>query len=185
MKKTPLKPNKDGVVLLSGGNPQIPMGDGDAPVQAFIAACPEWKHAVGKKLDALISKAVPKVRKAVKWNSPLYGSPGDRGFFLSLHCFTKFVRVSFFKGTALDPQPPGPSKVPGTRYFDVPQEGLEERQFVAWVKQAAAVPGWDPGGKSALRASSRSNPRNLPCPTCKRNGYQCDSCADSLEMGGY
>jgi hypothetical protein len=129
------------VVLLSGGNPQIPKGDGDAPVQAYIAAMPEWKRAVGKRLDELIVRAVPKVQKAVKWNSPFYGVAGQ-GWFLSFHVFTHYVKVTFFRGASLEPQPPGPSKVENTRYLDIRKEGFDEAQFVKWVKQAAAIPGW-------------------------------------------
>lgn len=129
------------VVLLSGGNPQIPKGDGDAPVQAYIAAMPGWKRAVGKRLDVLIVRAVPKVQKAVKWNSPFYGVAGQ-GWFLSFHVFTHYVKVTFFRGTSLDPLPPGPSKVENTRYLDIHEDGFDEAQFVKWVKQAAAIPGW-------------------------------------------
>jgi hypothetical protein len=131
------------VALLSGGNPQIPKGDGDAPVQAYIAAMPEWKRAVGKRLDALIARAVPDVRKAVKWNSPFYGIEGQ-GWFLAFHVFTHYVKVTFFRGTSLDPLPPGPSKDKNTRYLDIREEGFDEAQFVRWVKQAAALPGWIP-----------------------------------------
>ena len=129
------------VVLLSGGNPQIAKGDGDAPVQAYIAAMPGWKSAVGKRLDALIVHAVPDVRKAVKWNSPFYGVEGQ-GWFLAFHVFTHYVKVTFFRGTSLDPLPPGPSKDKNTRYLDIREQGFDEAQFVRWVKQAAAIPGW-------------------------------------------
>ena len=131
----------DKVVLLSGGNPQIPMGDGDAPVQKYIAAMPEWKKAVGQRLDALIEKTVPGVQKAVKWNSPLYGVPGQ-GWFVSFHVFARYVKVTFFRGASLDPLPPGPSKDKNTRYYDIYEDALDEAQFVTWVKQAAALPGW-------------------------------------------
>jgi len=131
----------DKVVLLSGGNPQIAKADGDAPVQAYIAAMPGWKSAIGKRLDTLIVRAVPKVRKAVKWNSPFYGVEGQ-GYFLAFHVFTHYVKVTFFKGTSLDPLPPGPSKDKNTRYLDIREQGFDEAQFVKWVKQAAAVPGW-------------------------------------------
>ena len=129
------------VVLLSGGNPQIAKGDGDAPVQAYIAAMPDWKSAVGKRLDALIVRSVPNVRKAVKWNSPFYGVEGQ-GWFLSFHVFTHYVKVTFFRGTSLEPLPPGTSKDKNTRYLDIRMEGFDEAQFVKWVKQAAAIPGW-------------------------------------------
>ncbi len=132
------------VKLLSGGNPQIAMADGDAPVQAYIAAIPGWKQDVGRWLDALVVRSVPDVRKAVKWNTPFYGVEG-RGWFLGFHCFTKYVKVTFFRGTSLQPIPPGPSKTPDTRYLDI-REGdrLDEVRMAAWVKQAAALPGWVP-----------------------------------------
>jgi hypothetical protein len=126
---------------LSGGNPQIAKGEGNAPVRAYIAAMPGWKRDVGKKLDALIVKAVPKVRKAVKWNSPMYGIEG-RGWFLAIHCFTNYVKVTFFRGTDLTPLPPGPSKVKGTRYLDIRDLAeLDARRFASWAKQAAKLPG--------------------------------------------
>ena len=133
-KKTTKKP-----VLLSGGNPQIPKGYGNAPVKAYLAAMPAWKKAVGKRLDALIVKTVPGVQKAVKWNTPLYGL--DEGWFLGFHVFAKYVKVTFFRGASLDPLPPGPSKDKNTRYYDVYEDALDEAQFVAWVKQASALPG--------------------------------------------
>jgi hypothetical protein len=129
-------------VLLSGGNPQIAMADGDAPVKAYITAMPGWKSAVGKRLDALIVRAVPGVRKAVKWNSPMYGIEGQ-GWFLSFHVFTRYIKVTFFRGTSLEPLPPGPSKVKGTRYLDIHEhDKLDEAQLASWVKQAAALPGF-------------------------------------------
>lgn len=129
-------------VLLSGGNPQIPKGDGDAPVQAYLAAMPGWKRDVGRRLDALIEANAPEVRKAVRWNSPFYGVEGQ-GWFLNFHCFAKYIRVAFFRGTDLDPLPPGASKVEGTRYLDIREdEEFDEAQFGAWVTQASAVPGW-------------------------------------------
>lgn len=132
------------VRLLSGGNPQIAKADGDAPVQAYIAAMPGWKSGVGRQLDTLITRAVPIVRKAVKWNSPFYGIDG-RGWFLSFHVFSRYVKVAFFRGTALRPIPPGVSKDPNTRYLDIyERDGLDEARFTAWVKQAAALPGWAP-----------------------------------------
>jgi len=131
------------VVLLAGGNPQIAKAEGDPPVQAYIAALPGWKRGVGKRLDALIVRTVPGVRKAVKWNSPLYGVEGW-GWFLGLHAFTNYLRVTFFRGTSLRPPPPVPSKVKGTRYLDVREGGLDEAQLEAWVEQAAALPGWVP-----------------------------------------
>ncbi|MDP3232483.1 MAG: DUF1801 domain-containing protein [Myxococcales bacterium] len=140
-KQAPRKSTKP-VKLLSGGNPQISKGDGDTPVQAYIAAMPGWKRELGARLDALIVRSVPTVRKAVKWNSPLYGLDGQ-SWFLGLHVFTKYVKVAFFRGSSLRPKPPGESKSPDTRYLDLREdEPLDEAQLVAWVKQAAALPGW-------------------------------------------
>ena len=130
------------VRLLSGGNPQIAKADGDAPVQAYIAAMPGWKRDVGRRLDALIARNVPNVRKAVKWNSPFYGIEG-RGWFLGVHCFTHHVKMAFFRGASLRPLPPGASKHPEARYIDIYEDdGLDEAQIATWVKQAAASPGW-------------------------------------------
>lgn len=127
--------------LLSGGNPQIPKGDGDAPVQAYIAAMPGWKSAVGRRIDELIAKAVPDVQKAVKWNSPLYGM-GNQTWFLGHHCFTRYVKVSFFKGALLDPMPPGTSKQKEVRYLDIHEnDDFDEAQFSDWVRQASRIPG--------------------------------------------
>jgi hypothetical protein len=131
------------VKLLSGGNPQIPKGDGDGPVQAYIAAMPDWKSDVGRRLDALIEKNVPNVQKAVRWNSPFYGVEGQ-GWFVSFHVFTRYVKVTFFRGTSLEPLPPGSSKDPETRYYDIYDGELDETQMAEWVKQAAALPGWIP-----------------------------------------
>ena len=126
---------------LSGGNPQIAKGYGDAPVQAYIAAMPGWKSDVGRRLDALIVRTVPGVHKAVKWNSPFYGIEGE-GWFLSYHCFTKYVKVAFFRGTSLRPVPPGESKHKEVRYLDIHEDDqLDEAQFAAWVKQASQLPG--------------------------------------------
>jgi len=130
-----------GPVLLSGGNPQIAKGEGDGPVQAYIAAMPGWKSDVGRRLDALIAEAVPDVRKAVKWNSPFYGVEGE-GWFLSFHCFTKYIKVAFFRGMSLSPVPPGESKSRDTRYLDIYEDDrLDEAQFAEWVKQASRLPG--------------------------------------------
>jgi hypothetical protein len=127
--------------LLAGGNPQIAKAHGDAPVQAYIAAMPGWKRDVGRRLDALIARAVPGVHKAVKWNSPFYGLEGE-GWFLSFHTYTRYVKVAFFRGTALRPVPPGESKMPSTRYLDIHEgDALDEAQFTAWVQQASALPG--------------------------------------------
>ena len=131
-------------VLLSGGNPQIAKADGDAPVRAYIAALPGWKRAVGRRLDRLIVQTVPGVRKAVKWNSPLYGVAG-RGWFLGYHCLTKYVKVSFFRGAALTPLPPGASKQKDIRYLDIFEDSeLDEELLKEWIRQAAALPGWNP-----------------------------------------
>jgi len=132
------------VKLLSGGNPQIAKADGDAPVQAYIAAMPGWKRDLGARLDALIVRAVPGVRKAVRWNSPFYGVEG-RGWFLGVHCLTKYVKVTFFRGAALRPVPPGAGKDKDARWLDVYEgDDLDEAQLAKWVKQAAALPGWVP-----------------------------------------
>ena len=129
------------VKILSGGNPQIPKADGDAPVQAYIAAMPGWKRDVGRRLDALIVGAVPGVSKAVKWNSPFYRVEGE-GWFLSFHTFTKYIKVTFFRGTSLRPVPPGESKHKEVRYLDIYENAeLDEAQFTAWVKQASELPG--------------------------------------------
>lgn len=133
------------VKLLSGGNPQIAKADGDAPVQAYIAAMPGWTRDLGARLDALVARAVPEVRKAVRWNSPFYGVEG-RGWFLSFHVFTRYVKVTFFAGTSLEPIPPGGTpKSKEVRWVDLSEaDGLDEAQMEAWVKQAAALPGWVP-----------------------------------------
>jgi hypothetical protein len=126
--------------LLAGGNPQIAKGYGDAVVQQWIAAAPGWKGEVSARIDALVVHAVPGVKKAVKWNSPFYGM--EEGlWFASLHCFTKFVRVTFFKGAALEPPPAGTSKYPEVRYYDVYEGALDDKQFSVWAKQAAKLPG--------------------------------------------
>lgn len=138
-KRTATKPK-----LLAGGNPQIAKGDGDAPVQAYIAAMPGWKRDVGSRLDALIVRTVPGVRKSVKWNSPFYGIEGQ-GWFLSFHCFTRYIKVVFFRGTSLRPLPPGESKSQEIRYLDIRQDDpLDEARFTDWVKQASQLPGWEP-----------------------------------------
>ncbi len=135
------KPKAATPKLLSGGNPQIAKGSGEAPVQAYIAAMPGWKSAIGHRLDALITRTVPDVHKAVKYNSPLYGMEGQ-GWFLSLHVFTNYVKVAFFRGALLRPVPPGTSKQKHVRYLDIHEaEKLDEKQFTAWVKQASKLPG--------------------------------------------
>ena len=127
--------------LLSGGNPQIAKACGEAPVQAYIAAMPGWKRAVGRRLDALITRTVPGVHKAVKYNSPLYSIEGQ-GWFLSLHVFTNYIKVAFFRGVSLEPMPPGTSKQKHVRYLDIHEDDkLDEAQFTAWVKQASKLPG--------------------------------------------
>ena len=134
-------PPSSTVVLLSGGNPQIAKGYGDEPVQAYIAAMPGWKSELGRRLDALIVRTVPDVRKAVKWNSPFYGLEGQ-GWFLSFHCFTRYVKLTFFRGTSLEPIPPGASKHPETRYFDIHEhDELDEARLADWVRQASQLPG--------------------------------------------
>lgn len=127
--------------LLSGGNPQIAKGYGDAPVQAYIAAMPGWKRDIGRRLDTLITHAVPGVRKAVKWNSPFYGAQDD-GWFLSFHCFARYVKVAFFRGSALRPVPPGASKHKEVRYLDIHEDdAIDDAQLADWVKQASKLPG--------------------------------------------
>ncbi len=138
------KPAAKPVKLMSGGNPQVAKGEGDAPVQEYLAALPGWKRDVGRALDALIVRAVPKVRKAVKWNSPFYGVEGQ-GWFLGLHTFSRYLKVAFFRGTSLTPVPPGASKSGDTRYLDIREgDALDEAQLARWMKQAAALPGFKP-----------------------------------------
>jgi hypothetical protein len=138
----PAKPGEP--VLLSGGNPQIAKADGDAPVQAYIAAMPGWKNGAGRRLDALIERTVPAVRKAVKWNSPFYGIEGQ-GWFLSFHCFTRYVKVTFFCGASLHPLPPVESKDKNTRHVHIHEdETLDEEQLASWIRQASELPGWIP-----------------------------------------
>ncbi|MBY5410494.1 DUF1801 domain-containing protein [Rhizobium leguminosarum] len=140
-KKTVAPPDTAGPTLLSGGNPQIAKGYGDAPVQAYIAAMPGWKSNIGHRLDALITRTVPGVYKAVKWNSPLYGMEGQ-GWFLGVHCFAKYIKLAFFRGTSLNPIPPGESKQKEVRYFHIREEDqLDEAQLAAWVEQASQLPG--------------------------------------------
>ena len=130
------------VVLLAGGNPQIAKADGNAPVQAYIAALSGWKRDIAKKLDALIVRTVPKARKAVKWNSPFYGMEGQ-GWFVSFHVFTRYVKVTFFRGTSLKPAPTG-GAAKDARWIDVHEDDFDEARIAKWIKQAAALPGWDP-----------------------------------------
>ena len=131
----------EGPVLLAGGNPQIAKGRGEAPVQAYIAAMPGWKRGVGQRLDALITRVVPGVQKAVKWNSPFYGIEGQ-GWFLSYHCFEKYVKVAFFRGTSLVPVPPVASRQEAVRYLHIPEDGdIDETLLAAWVEQASRLPG--------------------------------------------
>jgi len=142
--KTATDRNGKKVVLLSGGNPQIAKSDGDAPVQAYIAAMPGWKSDLGQRIDLLIESAVPQVRKAVKWNSPFYGVEGQ-GWFASFHVFTRYVKLTFFRGAQLQPMPPGSGKDKDARWIDLYEDDpLDEAQFTSWVKQAAAIPGWIP-----------------------------------------
>jgi uncharacterized protein YdeI (YjbR/CyaY-like superfamily) len=143
-KASKLKKNEDGVVLLSGGNPQIAKADGDAPVQAYIAAMPGWKSEIGKRLDAIVTRTVPGVKKAVKWNSPFYGVEG-KGWFLNVHCLTKYVKVTFFAGKSLKPNPPGSTPKSGeARWINIHEGEFDEAQIEKWVKQAAKLPGWSP-----------------------------------------
>jgi hypothetical protein len=158
---TPAKP-----ALLSGGNPQIPKADGDAPVQAYIAAVPGWKSDLGRRLDALIVANVPGVNKAVKWNTPLYGIAGQ-GWFLGFHCFTKYVKVTFFNGGFLDPLPPGASKTAGVRHLDLREDGpLDEPQFAAWVRQASRLPSRPDAAKmvSAMMSAVAADSVQPRCP---------------------
>ena len=141
-RKAVAKPAGGKPVLLSGGNPQIAKGDGDAPVQAYIAAMPGWKSELGRRLDDLIVRTVPDVQKAVRWNSPFYGIEGQ-GWFLNCHVFTRYVKVTFFKGASLRPVPPGSGKDRDARWVDLYEDALDEEQMAAWVRQAAALPGWD------------------------------------------
>jgi len=127
-------------ILLSGGNPQIAKGYGDAPVQAYIAAMPGWKSELGRRLDALVERTVPGVVKAVKWNSPFYGVE-ENLWFLSFHCFTHYVKVTFLNGAGLHPLPPGASKHPQVRYLDIREGNMDEAQFTDWVRQASRLPG--------------------------------------------
>lgn len=147
-RKTPTKstnaadqPADGGPALLSGGNPQIPKADGNTPVQAYIAAMPGWKSDIGRRLDALIESNVPNVRKAVRWNSPWYGVAG-RGWFLSYHVFTRYVKVTFLQGASLQPVPPGSGKDPDARWIDIYEGWFDEAQMADWIRQAAALPGW-------------------------------------------
>ena len=127
--------------LLSGGNPQIPKGDGDEPVQAYITAMPEWKHDIGRRIDELVERVAPEVQKAVRWNSPFYGIE-DRGWFLSFHCFTKYLKLTWHNGALLDPLPPVGSKHPDVRYFHIHEDDdLDETQLESWIRQASTLPG--------------------------------------------
>jgi hypothetical protein len=131
-------------VLLAGGNPRIAKADGDAPVQAYIAAMPGWKSDAGRRLDALIARTVPGVRKAVRWNSPFYGIEG-RGWFLSFHCFTRYIKLAFFRGASLDPVPPVESRDENTRYLHLHErDALDEALLARWIRQACELPGWVP-----------------------------------------
>jgi hypothetical protein len=131
-------------VLLAGGNPRIAKADGDTPVQAYIAAMPGWKRDLGRCLDALIVRTVPDVQKAVRWNSPFYGVEGQ-GWFLSFHCFTKYVKLTFFSGSSLRPLPPGESKNDDVRYLDIHEnDELDQALLAGWIRQAAELPGWIP-----------------------------------------
>ncbi|VTS07842.1 DUF1801 domain-containing protein [Tuwongella immobilis] len=159
----PSAPESDSPKLLSGGNPQIAMADGETPVQAYLSAMPGWKSAVGRRLDALIVQAFPEVRKAVKWNSPFYGLP-DAGWILSFHCFDKYIKVAFFQGAKMTPLPPGESKQADVRYLDIYEsDSIDEPQFLDWVRQATQLPTWGtteparPKRNAKLRPPQQSN----------------------------
>ena len=143
--RPPLVPDADGIVRLTGGNPQIPKGDGDAPVQAYIAAMPGWKQGLGRRLDELVTSTLPGIHKAVRWNSPFYGMP-DQGWMFSFHVFTRFVRVTFLEGRLLDPMPPGGTPRSGDgRWLDIHETDTpDEAQLVSWLRQASRLPGWRP-----------------------------------------
>lgn len=146
------------VKLLSGGNPQIPKGDGDAPVQAFIAAMPGWKRDIGRRLDALVVRTVPAVRKAVRWNTPFYGMDGQ-GWFMGFHCFDRYVKVVFLRGASLRPLPPVGSKDPDARYFHVYEDGqFDEALAASWIAQASKLPGWDPSADMKKRRAKAAKP---------------------------
>jgi len=141
VKKTVRKQPAATTVLLSGGNPQIPKADGNAPVRAYIAAMPDWKRKVGRQLDSLIVRTVPGVRKAVRWNTPFYGIEGQ-GWFLGFHCFTKYIKIAFLRGSKLRPLPPVESKDPNARYYHIYEdEQINEELLTRWIKQAASLPG--------------------------------------------
>jgi hypothetical protein len=142
MPRKPVKKPAKPPVLLSGGNPQIAKADGAAPVRAYLAALPGWKRPLGKRLDAIVVAAAPDVRKAVKWNSPFYGMEG-RGWFLSFHAYDRFIKVTFFRGTKLRPPPAG-GMAKEARWINVTPDTLDEAQLTKWIRQAAAIPGWDP-----------------------------------------
>ena len=136
------KPAPARVGLLSGGNPQIAKGYGDGPVQAYIAAIPDWKQAVARRIDTAVTRAIPRVRTAVKYNSPLYGADGREDWFLSMRCFDRYVKVAFFRGALLDPPPPGASKQKYVRYLDIHEnDSMDAKQFASWLKQASKLPG--------------------------------------------
>lgn len=150
------------VKLLAGGNPQIAKADGAVPVSAYIAAMPDWKRDVGRRLDRLISKTVPGVCKAVKWNTPFYGVEGQ-GWFLGYHCLTKYVKVAFFRGTSLRPMPPGASKQEHVRYFDIYEDTTFDEELMAgWIRQASKLPGWSPSNLGQGKTPARRNRPRSP-----------------------
>ena len=143
----PRRSSRKKPALLAGGNPKVAKAEGNAPVKAYIAAIPGWKRSVGRRLDALVVRTIPGVRKAVKWNSPFYGIEGQ-GWFLAFHVYTRYIKVTFFRGTSLRPVPPGGKSKEG-RWIDVHEDDLDEAQMAKWIRQAASIPGWNGGSKSS------------------------------------
>ena len=130
--------------LLSGGNPQIAKGEGDAPVRAYIAAMPGWKSDAGRRIDPLVTGPCQR-QKGGEVELAVLRRRGP-GRFLSFHCFTRYVKVTFFSGAALDPLPPVESKDSNTRYLHVHEDGkLDEKLLKSWIEQASGLPGWSAG----------------------------------------
>jgi hypothetical protein len=131
----------------------LPRSDGDSGVQAYIASMEPWQAAIARRVDALVVKRVPGVRKAVRWHCPFYGVEGQ-GWFLAFSAFQRHVKFSFFKGASLEPVPPI-GRYKDVRSLDLREsDELDERQLGTWIEQAASIPGWDGGsprhGGSAL-----------------------------------